>query len=248
MTFPNVYHVTNSFAYVIVQQVTSARFNSDTVISRHCRSLDHIFVYYSEVLLLETIEWSREERNHSVEIRLKLSQASRTWPVWDIVLSAKFIGFSSSLKRYVHTQPTESVTMHRPCVEALPSLDHSMLSPVFNKAELWRKYSYEPCNLLQLGVHERIQFKDRYPCGFLPPLPFRSLLSTLTMASNTIPSTNALDLLKSLQDLLVSRPASSQDAGGKIAKQQACKIAHRLWLELEEPGDLVDRIVYQVRL
>lgn len=34
----------------------------------------------------------------------------------------------------------------------------------------------------------------------------------------------------------------------KDIKKQACSIAHKLWLELEEPGDLVCRIVFQVSI
>lgn len=50
-------------------------------------------------------------------------------------------------------------------------------------------------------------------------------------------------LVEQLQVLL-----SSSDSANipKDTKLQACQLARKLWLELEEPGDLIDRMVYRV--
>lgn len=48
------------------------------------------------------------------------------------------------------------------------------------------------------------------------------------------------DLLYQLQQLV---GCSEQK---KNIRKQACSIAHKLWLELEEPGDLVCRVALQV--
>ena len=53
----------------------------------------------------------------------------------------------------------------------------------------------------------------------------------------------ALARLKELESLI----QSNSGAEDKPVRQQASALARKLWLELEEPGDLIDRIVYQVR-
>lgn len=62
-------------------------------------------------------------------------------------------------------------------------------------------------------------------------------------ASNTSP---AIDLFQKLQQLLNSDNALSDNDEGKEIRKKACEtLIPRLWLELAEPGDLIDRIVFQ---
>lgn len=50
-----------------------------------------------------------------------------------------------------------------------------------------------------------------------------------------------------LQDLQLRMRIIDSDVDKRRAKKQAAEAARRLWLELEEPGDLIDRIIYSVR-
>lgn len=54
---------------------------------------------------------------------------------------------------------------------------------------------------------------------------------------------STLELSRQLQQLLSS---NSTDDLHRDVKRQACDLAHKIWLELEEPGDLIDRLVFQV--
>ena len=49
--------------------------------------------------------------------------------------------------------------------------------------------------------------------------------------------------LDQLQKLLSSKDA---DSLSKESKQQACELSYKLFRELQEPGDLATRIVFQV--
>ena len=55
---------------------------------------------------------------------------------------------------------------------------------------------------------------------------------------------SALERLDSLREALTKDHIDTDP----VAKQKACLQARRLWLELEEPGDLIDRIIYQVEI
>lgn len=56
-------------------------------------------------------------------------------------------------------------------------------------------------------------------------------------------SASALAQLDSLRDTLTKDQIDSDP----VTRQKACLQARKLWLELEEPGDLIDRIIYQVK-
>lgn len=51
------------------------------------------------------------------------------------------------------------------------------------------------------------------------------------------------ETLAQLQKLSES---NRNDLSQKGVRLQACELARKLWLELEETGDLIDRIVFQV--
>lgn len=54
---------------------------------------------------------------------------------------------------------------------------------------------------------------------------------------------SAIEQLDALRDSLTKNPIDNDP----VAKQNACLQARKIWLELEEPGDLIDRIIFQVR-
>lgn len=58
-------------------------------------------------------------------------------------------------------------------------------------------------------------------------------------------SQSLLETVEKLQTLLASAEGTSPN---KEVRRQACNLARKVWIELEEPGDLVDRLIYQVRL
>ncbi len=62
------------------------------------------------------------------------------------------------------------------------------------------------------------------------------------MASQT-----SLELLNHLQSLLQTNGVDSK-GNPKTLKKDACGVAYKLFRELEEPGDLLTRIVFQVHL
>ncbi len=53
----------------------------------------------------------------------------------------------------------------------------------------------------------------------------------------------SLELFKQLEQLLSSNGTRIVQ---KDIKRQACEVARKLWMELEEPGDKIDRLVFQV--
>lgn len=56
-----------------------------------------------------------------------------------------------------------------------------------------------------------------------------------------------LDQLKSIKDQLArsDKAAANLDADGR---REAASLAHAIMFEVEDPGNLVDRIIYQVRV
>ena len=56
-------------------------------------------------------------------------------------------------------------------------------------------------------------------------------------------ATSQQALVAQLQGQLDSVDVDNLD---KHTRLQACDLAHQLWLRLEQPGDLVDRIIFQV--
>ena len=68
------------------------------------------------------------------------------------------------------------------------------------------------------------------------------------MSPSAALSDSTLDLLRRIESTLKSDKASSRGKEGKELRAQACALARKLSVELEEPGDLIDRIAYQVCL
>ena len=56
-----------------------------------------------------------------------------------------------------------------------------------------------------------------------------------------------MELLRQLQDSLGQTKAPSDDKESKTIRKKACVLAEKLWQELVEPGDFIDRILFQVR-
>ena len=54
---------------------------------------------------------------------------------------------------------------------------------------------------------------------------------------------SSLELVQQLEQLLTSDQKSSNP---RDTERRACELAHKLWLQLEEPGALIDRIAFQV--
>lgn len=54
---------------------------------------------------------------------------------------------------------------------------------------------------------------------------------------------SVFEQLDSLRETLTKDYQPNNDP---VARHKACLQARKLWLELEEPGNLIDRIIYQV--
>ena len=66
------------------------------------------------------------------------------------------------------------------------------------------------------------------------------------MASQEQRAPQSAAILQQLQDLLNVYERKTDDGNVKAARKKACMLAEDLWYDLLEPGDYIDRVIFQV--